>query len=204
MLVCHARGYYRDSPRRVVLPKIYTRTGDDGTTGLIGGKRVTKGALRIEAYGTADELNAVLGVARSQTLPGRVDQILREVQDELFTVGALLALPEGAEPGKWEIPAITDEAVSRLEREIDECEKELEPLRKFILPGGSAAGAFLHLARTVARRTERCCVVLAREESLDPRIIRYLNRLSDLFFVLARYVNHLAGCPESHPTFGKP
>ncbi len=186
------------------MTKIYTRTGDDGTTGLIGGRRVAKDSLRIDAYGTVDELNAVLGVTRSYTLPERVDQILQAIQDELFMVGALLALPEGDDPGKWEIPLVTDKAVSRLEREIDEIEKQLEPLRKFILPGGSTPGACLHLARTIARRAERGCVALLSEEKLDPQIIRYLNRLSDLLFVLARHVNRGGGLPESHPTFGKP
>ncbi len=185
------------------LTKIYTRTGDDGTTGLIGGKRVTKDSLRIIAYGTVDELNAILGVVRAHTLPNGVDDLLRQIQDDLFTVGANLALQEGADPRKWAIPTVADEYTSRLENAIDEFEKHLEPLRQFILPGGTMPGALLHLARTVARRAERCCVTLAREEKMDTQIIRYLNRLSDLYFVLARYVNHLASCPESHPSFGR-
>jgi cob(I)alamin adenosyltransferase len=183
--------------------KIYTKTGDDGTTGLIGGKRLPKDALRIEAYGTIDELNAVLGIVASFSLPERTARILMRVQDDLFTIGAELALPDGADRGPFGIPAIEDEDIQALETEIDECEATLEPLRQFILPGGSRAGALLHLARTVARRAERRCVALAHAERVDPQVIRYLNRLSDLCFVLARYINHQADNRESHPTFGR-
>jgi cob(I)alamin adenosyltransferase len=185
------------------LPKIYTRTGDDGTTGLIGGKRLSKDAPRIQAYGSIDELNALIGVVRSHDLPERVDAVLRGIQDELFTVGAHLALPEGADMQRWRIPVLTEASVETLEREIDECEALVEPLRQFILPGGTPAGALLHMARTVARRAERCCVSLAACEKVDPLVLRYLNRLSDLCFVLARYVNSLGGRSESHPTFGR-
>jgi cob(I)alamin adenosyltransferase len=185
------------------MTRIYTKTGDDGTTGLIGGKRVPKNASRIEAYGAIDELNAVLGVVGASPLPERVRRILIRVQDDLFSIGADLALPAGQERSQWGIPAIADEDLRALEQEIDDCEAALTPLQRFILPGGSMPGALLHLARTVARRAERRCVALAHAEHVDPQIIRYLNRLSDLYFVLARYVNQENGQPEIHPTFGK-
>ena len=183
--------------------RTYTKTGDDGTTGLIGGKRVSKNAARVDAYGHIDELNAVLGMVRGHELPQRTGKILDRIQDDLFTVGANLALPEGTDPAEWKIPPIDERDIAILEKEIDECEESLEPLRQFILPGGSAPGAMLHLARTVARRAERSCVALSHTEALDPNILRYLNRLSDLCFILARYVNRQSGSRESHPTFRK-
>jgi len=184
------------------MTRIYTRTGDDGTTGLIGGKRVPKDAERIEAYGTVDELNAILGVACSLRLPDRVLEVLRRIQDELFSVGADLALPAGMDRGEWKIPPMSDQDIGRLETTLDDFQAGLAPLNRFILPGGSEPGALLHLARTVARRAERRCVTLMRIESADPQIIRYLNRLSDLLFVLARFVNQQDSQPEIHPTFG--
>lgn len=183
--------------------RIYTRTGDDGTTGLIGGKRVSKDHLRIEAYGSVDELNALLGVVRSYSPPEPVERILQRIQDDLFTIGAALALPAGADRNRYKVPDVAAADVTALERDIDECEQQIEPLGKFILPGGTTAAALLHLARTVARRAERECVSLARAEALDPQILRYLNRLSDLCFVLARLVNRRSGQPEPYPTFGK-
>ncbi len=185
------------------MTRIYTKTGDDGTTGLIGGKRVSKDGLRIEAYGAVDELNAVLGLACAHSLPKRVQGIVNRIQNDLFTVGANLALPPETERSAYGIPPISEEHVRTLEGEIDACEEALKPLRQFILPGGTLAGAALHLARTAARRAERQCVALARSESVDPIIIRYLNRLSDLCFVLARFVNQEASQDESHPTFGR-
>jgi len=185
------------------MTRIYTKTGDDGTTGLIGGKRVSKDALRIEAYGAIDELNAVLGVASAHPVPERVHGILRRIQDDLFSVGANLALPAGMEHGSFNVPPIVEDQITRLEKDIDGFQEALPPLRQFILPGGNAPGALLHLARTVARRAERRCVSLAHTEDIDPRIICYLNRLSDLCFVLARYVNQQEGHAEDHPTFGK-
>ncbi len=185
------------------MARIYTKTGDDGTTGLIGGKRVHKDASRIEAYGAVDELNAVLGMVCAATLPEPVRRILSRVQDDLFSIGADLALPPGMDRKEWGIPAIPDENVAVLERAIDECQSGLPPLRQFILPGGSATGALLHFARTVARRAERRCVALAHAEPVDPQIIRYLNRLSDLCFVLARQVNNAENQPEFHPRFGR-
>ena len=186
------------------MPRIYTRTGDDGTTGLLGGARVSKNSHRIEAYGSVDELNSVLGVARSYALPERIERILSQVQDDLFTIGANLALPDGVERSRWDFPPITHAAVQALEKEIDDCEDQLEPLRRFILPGGTTAGAMLHLARTVCRRAERCCVTLVGAEKVDPSIVKYLNRLSDLCFVLARFANHIASKPEVSPKFGAP
>ena len=182
------------------MARIYTRTGDDGTTVRIGGKRVPKDSLPIEAGGSLDELNALLGVVRSYALPDRVDRILQRVQDHLFTIGAELATPEGTAPKSQEIG---EEEIHGLESEIDSLQEGLQPLTQFILPGGAGAGAALHLARAVARRAERKCVSLSHVEKINPRILRYLNRLSDLCFVLARYVNQQHSAPERHPTFGK-
>lgn len=185
------------------MAKIYTKTGDDGTTGLIGGKRVSKDSTRVEAYGSVDELNAVLGVILSQPLPERVERVLQLVQDALFTIGAELALPEDADRSAWGIPDIRDRDILALEEEIDVCQASLAPLRQFILPGGASAAALMHVARAIARRAERRCVALSRVEKVDPQLIQYLNRLSDLCFVLARYLNQKKSLAESHPTFGK-
>jgi cob(I)alamin adenosyltransferase len=177
--------------------------GDDGTTGLLGGARVSKDSPRIHACGSLDELNALLGVIRSGPLSERFQKILRHIQDDLFTIGAMIVRPEGTSGNHWEIPGITEADIQFMENEIDACEILLPPLDRFILPGGTTTGALLHLARTIARRAERSCVALARCESVEPRILRYLNRLSDLIFVLARLVNHQNAQPESYPTFGK-
>jgi cob(I)alamin adenosyltransferase len=181
------------------LARIYTRTGDDGTTGLIGGKRVPKDSLRIEACGSLDELNALIGVVRSQALPEPVDGILQFVQEYLFIIGAELATPD---EGGRKSAGIGEDLVRSLESEIDRIEEKLPPLQQFILPGGSRAGAELHRVRTVARRAERHCVSLARLETIDPKILHYLNRLSDLCFVLARYVNMQQSVPEQRFNFG--
>ncbi len=183
--------------------RIYTRTGDDGTTGLIGGERVSKDSLRIDTYGTIDELNSVLGLVLSRGVPEAIQLILSRVQDDLFTIGAGLAVTTSEDLEKYGIPGITALDILVLEKEIDRCEAELTPLQQFILPAGTETAVLLHIARTVARRAERRCVALARSERIDPEILRYLNRLSDLCFVLARYVNHKSGVSESHPTFGK-
>ena len=174
--------------------KIYTKTGDDGDTGLFGGPRVRKDHPRIEAYGTVDELNAVLGLARTQSLPTDVDVLLERVQNELFDLGAELATPE---PTKFGMTAIGDEQSSRLETAIDQYEAELEPLKQFILPGGTPLAAQLHLARTVCRRAERRVTALSEHVSVDARIVKYLNRLADLLFVAARWANHRAGVTET-------
>ena len=173
--------------------KIYTRTGDTGETGLLGGVRVKKHELRIEAYGTVDELNAALGVVRAAQPSQRADQILEHIQNELFAVGAELATPtsKGAHSGR-----IEESHVERLEEMIDLCEAELPPLKNFILPGGCATASQLHLARTVCRRAERLVVELSETGPVSPQIIVYLNRLSDLLFVLARFENARAGVPD--------
>jgi cob(I)alamin adenosyltransferase len=184
--------------------RIYTRNGDDGTTALIGGSRVSKDSERLDAYGTVDELNSWLGLIRSHPLPDPVDTILQRVQNDLFTVGAGLAVPDAARAEELGVPILPDAAVGALELDIDRCEAELKPLNQFILPGGAPSAALLHLSRTVARRAERCCVALARTSRVPPSILRYLNRLSDLCFVLARFINARAGRPEPNPTFEKP
>ena len=173
--------------------KIYTKTGDKGETSLFGGKRVPKDSLRIEAYGTVDELNSVIGVCRSVNTVKEVDSILEEIQNDLFTLGADLATPQSSEN---KIQRIQSSDISRLEHHIDRIELLLEPLRNFILPSGNRAAAMLHLARTVCRRAERLVVKLAHEESVNESSVIYLNRLSDLLFVLGRRVNTLSSTPE--------
>lgn len=175
--------------------RIYTKTGDDGTTGLFAGPRVPKDHPRIEAYGTVDELNAVLGRARAEGLPADIDQLLGIIQSELFNVGAELATPK---PESLSMPLIGPAHSERLERAIDRFETELAPLTQFVLPGGTRAAADLHIARTVARRAERQVVTLSRQpdESVASRLVIYLNRLSDLLFVLSRVVNARAGVAD--------
>jgi cob(I)alamin adenosyltransferase len=171
--------------------KIYTKTGDEGITGLLGSGRVPKDNIRIEAYGTVDELNAVLGLARAQALDPASDSIVAQLQDELFTVGSALADPDPQ--GRFH-HAIKPEHATGLEKIIDAIDAELPPLTTFILPGGCLAAAQLHLARTVCRRAERLVVKLARQSGAEvpAALIVYLNRLSDLLFVLARVSNHRA------------
>lgn len=178
--------------------KIYTKTGDDGTTGLFGGHRVAKDSLRIQSYGTVDELNSVMGLARAHGVGAEHDELLAMVQEQLFILGADLATPAGS--GKnFPLPRVTQDEVECLERAIDRLEETLPELKNFILPGGTPAGAALHLARTVCRRAERLVVVLVQEEPDTGMLpLQYLNRLSDLLFVLARAVNHAAGVVE-HP-----
>ena len=174
----------------VALNRIYTRTGDKGTTGLASGERRKKHDLRVEAYGTVDETNACVGLARLHT-EGEVDAMLSRIQNELFDLGADLATPETEKPLPYEPLRILDQQVERLEREIDRLNEELSPLRSFVLPGGSPAAAALHLARTVCRRAERLLVALAEKpgEAVSPATIKYLNRLSDFLFVASRFVN---------------
>ena len=173
--------------------KIYTKTGDDGGTGLFGGPRVRKNDPRIEAYGTVDELNAVLGVVRTHEVPGDIDQLLQQMQNELFDLGAELATPE---PERFGLKLLGDTHIEQLEQAIDRHEAELEPLKQFILPGGTPAAAALHLARTVCRRAERMLVEFNDSTPISRNTIIYLNRLSDLLFVLARVVNHRAGLAD--------
>jgi cob(I)alamin adenosyltransferase len=177
--------------------RIYTRTGDQGTTGLFGGGRVDKHHPRVEAYGDVDELNAALGLARSIEMMPRIDEVLVPVQRDLFAIGALLATPDHAKMREQlEKARIDEERIAQLERAIDDGEAELEPLRSFIIPGGTPKAAALHVARTVCRRAERRVVALARDVELPELAVRYLNRLSDLLFVLARVANRRAGAGE--------
>jgi cob(I)alamin adenosyltransferase len=176
--------------------KIYTKTGDTGETGLFAGGRVRKDDARIEAYGTVDELNALLGLARAEPLPLEVERTLLHVQSELFSVGAELATPE---PEKHGTALIGDEQITVLEQAIDKMESGLPPLKNFILPAGSRGACLLHVARGVCRRAERRVVTLANRPDVEisPRIIRYLNRLGDYLFVAARFVNVEAKQPET-------
>jgi cob(I)alamin adenosyltransferase len=167
--------------------KIYTKTGDSGDTSLVGGERVSKHALRVEAYGTIDELNATLGVAAADDLPNDISVVILEIQHDLFALGADVATPPGV--GKPSVRRIVTADAERLERAIDMFDARLEPIRNFILPGGSSAAAHLHVSRTVCRRAERAVVRLAHADEVGAGCIAYLNRLSDLLFVLARSVN---------------
>ncbi|TDH34839.1 cob(I)yrinic acid a,c-diamide adenosyltransferase [Pseudohoeflea suaedae] len=174
----------------VKLNKIYTRTGDDGTTGLVTGERRPKSDLRIEAFGTVDELNSTIGMARLYVGDMKeLDAMLSRIQNDCFDLGADLATPEMEEKPEWDPLRIVDAQVERLEAEIDQLNGDLEPLKSFILPGGSPLAAHLHLARAVCRRAERLTVAAAAVEELNPSAIRYINRLSDFLFVAARWSN---------------
>jgi len=175
--------------------KIYTKTGDDGETGLFGGARVSKASDRVDTYGTVDELNAVLGVARGRTMPTELDGPLARIQSELFTLGAELATVSGKED-KLGIALLTEAQVVWLEGAIDAADAPLPPLKTFVLPGGTEAAAALHLARTVCRRAERALVALSTHEPVRPELVRYLNRLSDLLFTFARRANQLGGVDD--------
>lgn len=180
------------------ITRVYTRAGDDGTTALVGGKRVPKDDLRIEAYGTVDELNSIVGLARvfnAEAPPtparDRLETILQRIQNELFDLGSELATPpEAAYEGMFRVGP---DDVAALERLMDECQADLEPLNSFVLPGGGRVSAFLHQCRTVCRRAERLVLRLDRAEPLGPWPLRYLNRLSDLFFVLSRWIGKHSG-----------
>ncbi len=179
----------------VILNKIYTKTGDDGTTGLGSGERRPKYDLRVSAYGTVDETNASIGLARieTQTKHLELDAMLSRIQNDLFDLGADLAVPEDLEnPPEFEPLRIVDTQVDRLEADIDRLNRDIAPLRSFILPGGSTAAAHLHMARTTSRRAERMVVELAaiKTEVVNPAALRYLNRVSDFLFVAARHVNN--------------
>jgi cob(I)alamin adenosyltransferase len=178
-------------------PKIYTKTGDDGRTGLFGGGRVSKDDMRVEAYGDVDELNAFIGAARSVEMMPRIDEVIAPVQRDLFAIGALLATPHPEEHKKQlEKARISDKRIAQLEQAIDDGEEELDPLKAFIMPGGTPKAAALHVARTVCRRAERAVVRLGKVEEVPPIVVVYLNRLSDLLFVLARVANRRAGAGE--------
>ncbi|HKS06408.1 MAG TPA: cob(I)yrinic acid a,c-diamide adenosyltransferase [Gemmatimonadaceae bacterium] len=177
--------------------KIYTRTGDGGDTGLFGGGRVPKDHARVEAYGDIDELNSFVGLARSIESMTRIDEVLAPIQRDLFAIGALLATPNREKMSEQLSKArIDDERIAQLERAIDAADTELEPLKAFVLPGGTPKAAALHVARTVCRRAERRVVALARDEELPALVVVYLNRLSDLLFTLARLATKRAGAGE--------
>ena len=175
--------------------KVYTKTGDKGSTSLIGGTKVSKAHLRIEAYGTVDELNSHIGLCKDLLKDENSVKILHEVQDRLFTLGSALACDPDKET-KMSIPDLTEDDCGLLENEIDKMEEQLQPMRSFILPGGDVAVSHLHIARCVCRRAERCCVKLAQETKVEDVIIKYLNRLSDYLFVLARYTAYLLNIPD--------
>ena len=177
--------------------KIYTRRGDRGETKLFGGERVPKDHLRVEAYGCVDELNSLLGSCVAASSHADVQQLTQRIQTTLLDLGALLATPDAEVRKKNGIPEPADEDVEALERAIDEFEGQLEPLRRFILPGGAPAAAAFHVARTACRRAERRVVALARAEAPGEIPVRYLNRLSDLLFVVARVENRRAGVRET-------
>ena len=186
----------------VRITRVYTRTGDKGETGLVGGKRVPKDSLRIEAYGTIDELNSIVGLARAfnadrleQGEAHRyLDDVLGKIQDELFDLGSELATPaEAAYEGMYRVG---EQEVRRIEGIIDDCQKDLRPLKSFVLPGGGKIGAFLHQCRTVCRRAEREILKLSRVEQLNEWPLKYVNRLSDLFFVLSRWIGKQTGEQE--------
>jgi cob(I)alamin adenosyltransferase len=174
--------------------KIYTKTGDKGETSLFGGARVPKDAVRIEAYGVVDELNSVLGVVRALRPKKKIDDVLKKIQHDLFTLGADLATPN--QKKRSSIPRIENADCDSLEKMIDTFELSLRPLKAFILPGGTVAASQLHFARTVCRRAERSVVRLSRMEYIGDDVIVYLNRLSDLLFVLSRYANRVEGKKE--------
>lgn len=179
-------------------PRIYTRTGDAGSTGLFGGERVGKDDARVEAYGDVDELNAAIGAARAIDPMPRIDEVLVPVQRDLFSLGALLATPDPeARRSQLAKARLDDARIGELERAIDAGEREVEPLHAFVLPGGSPKAAALHVARTVCRRAERRVVSLGRSVPLPPVAVIYLNRLSDLLFVLARVATRRAGAGEA-------
>jgi len=175
--------------------KIYTKTGDRGDTALFGGDRVAKDHLRVAAYGDVDELNSTIGLVRTEPVGDEMDRLLSRIQNELFDVGAELATA----PGKADrliAPPVGDEEVGHLEAAIDDAEKDLPPLQSFVLPGGSRASAYLHLARCACRRAERSVVRLSHQEAVREEVLQYLNRLSDLLFTLARLSNHRAHVPD--------
>lgn len=175
--------------------KIYTKTGDQGTTSLFGGKRVSKADLRIETYGTVDELNSWIGLVRDQAVNAMRQESLVMIQDRLFTIGSILA----TEPGntKVKIPSLTEDDVHYLEKEIDVMDSALPPMRSFILPGGHQSVSFGHVTRTVCRRAERLTIALQEHETVDPLVIKYLNRLSDYLFMLCRKMSQELQAPET-------
>lgn len=175
--------------------KIYTKTGDKGETSLIGGVRVPKSHIRIESYGTVDELNSYLGLIKDQISDGKIVSILYEIQDRLFTIGSVLA--SDPEKSKMKIPDLHEEDIHLLEKEMDSMEETLPALKNFILPGGNLAASHCHVARCICRRAERISVHLSQESEVPEILLRYLNRLSDFLFMLGRYLVHQAGGLET-------
>lgn len=175
--------------------KIYTKTGDNGTTGLFNGARVSKSSLRVETYGTVDELNSIIGLTRTENTNNKLESYLSDITVTLFNLGSDLATPLNPPP-KFGIKRIEENDITKLEKYIDEFDEILPPLKNFILPGGSKAAAYLHNARTVCRRAERLAVELASVEEIGEYVVRYLNRLSDFLFTAARYANHTSGIKD--------
>jgi cob(I)alamin adenosyltransferase len=180
------------------ITKVYTRAGDKGETSIVGGARVSKASPRVDAYGEVDELNSVIGLARARMQDKEIDEILGLIQNHLFTLGADLASPL-----EIDVPRIDESLIETLEEWADRFLEQTEPLKEFILPGGTESGATLHVARAVARRAERRAVALSESERLNSQTIVYLNRLSDLLFILARVVNKRADVPEKMTDFSK-
>lgn len=178
--------------------KIYTKTGDDGTTALLGGERVRKNSLRVECYGTVDEVNSVLGLALTEIETQDIGSLINEIQNKLFTIGGELATPENKSSIN-KVRLVNDD-ILLLENSIDKYEERLEPLKQFILPGGTKGASLLHLARSVCRRAERLVTLLSKNEKISDLILIYLNRLSDLLFVLARYENSINQIPDTYWT----
>ena len=176
--------------------KIYTKGGDKGETGLFGGERVPKDSIRIEAYGTIDELNSFIGLTIIEIKDQEVKELLNRIQNNLFTLGSDLAAPDNEKNKKHNIPRIKESHFEEIEKEIDKFDSRMEELRNFILPGGCKSSALLHICRTICRRAERRVVTLSNGVNLNPEIIIFLNRLSDLFFVLARYENKISGIED--------
>lgn len=176
--------------------KIYTKTGDKGETGLFGAGRVPKDSLRIDAYGTIDELNSFIGLAITEIKDENLKKLLLNIQNELFSIGTDLATPDLGKDEKLNIKRISEDYILNLEKEIDKYEAELGTLKNFILPGGSKGASFLHVCRTICRRAERKVVSLSKKEKINENIQIYLNRLSDLFFVLSRFENKVSNHPD--------
>lgn len=176
------------------MAKIYTKTGDAGKTSLLGGTRVPKYHVRIEAYGTVDELNACMGMLGQEKVLSSLAPLIRDIQNKLFTLGSILA--NDPEKSRFEIPGLAESDIQQLENSIDELNDQLEPLKNFVLPGGHPANAWAHLGRTICRRAERRVVELNEHVELDPRVLRYLNRLSDWLFMVARFASKESGAEE--------
>jgi cob(I)alamin adenosyltransferase len=176
--------------------KIYTKGGDKGETGLFGGERVPKNSVRIEAYGTVDELNSFIGLTITEVKSEEIRELLTVIQNQLFTVGSDLATPINEKNKKYDIPRVEESFFKNAEDQIDKFDAQLEPLKQFILPGGTKSAAFLNICRTICRRAERRVVALKAGEQINENIVIFLNRLSDLFFVLARFENMISKIPD--------